>query len=62
VPILWEDFTVRDANIDREAARYEPEPGTRMLTSALVLFVLVLFATCLMAGIYMQAVARMAAR
>jgi hypothetical protein len=56
MPILWEDFIVRDANIDLEAARYDPEPGTRMLTSALVLFVLVLVATCLMAGAYMQAV------
>jgi hypothetical protein len=62
MPILWEDPIMRDANIDLEAGRYDPEPGTRMLTSALVLFVLVLVATCLMAGIYLQAVARMAAR
>jgi hypothetical protein len=56
MPILWTEDIVRDANIDLEAARYDPEPGTRMLTSALVLFVLVLFVTCLMAGAYMQAV------
>ena len=47
---------MRDANIDLEASRYDPEPGTRMLTSAVVLFFLVLMVTLLMAGSYMQAV------
>ena len=47
---------MRDANIDREAMRYDPEPGTRLLTSTLVLFVVVLCATCLAVGIYLQAV------
>jgi hypothetical protein len=61
--ILWTDgvMPMRD-NLDLEAARCDDEPGTRMLTSALVLFVVVLCATCLMAGLYMHAVARMATR
>ena len=56
--ILWTDgvMPMRDANIDLEASRYDPEPGTRMLTSAVVLFFLVLMVTLLMAGSYMQAV------
>lgn len=47
---------MRDANIDREALRYDSEPGTRLLTSTLVLALVVLCATCLMVGIYLQAV------
>ncbi len=49
-------------NLEMEAARYQPEPGTRLLTSALALAIVVLFATLMMAGLYMQAVARMATR
>jgi hypothetical protein len=57
MPILWTDgvMPMRD-NLEYEAARCDDEPGTRMLTSALVLFVLVLVVTLLMAGAYIQAV------
>lgn len=53
---------MRDRNLELEAARYQPEPGTRLLTSAVMLGFVVLCATLLMAGIYLQAAARMAAR
>lgn len=56
MPILWTEDIVRDANIDREAARYDPEPGTRLLTSAVALAILVLFATLMMAGAYITTI------
>ena len=43
-------------NLEFEASRYDPEPGTRMLTSAVALAILVLFATLMMAGGYITAV------
>lgn len=59
MPILWTDdgvMPMRDKNIDLEASRYDPEPGTRLLTSTLVLALVILCATLLMVGGYLTAV------